>query len=139
MRFPGLVGQLEKILLSPKRVRRISADTLTNNLNTIQITKVKDIRVGDLIRLTHENWSGKHIAVIVSVSQKKLIYAHSSDATNMTQAEGPHLGEIIITNPNKDLDQQKWLEKTRDGDNYGKRCYRSEIGDSVRRLLFIEG
>ncbi len=47
LRYSGLFGKTERFLLQKNRVRRTSAETLTNDLNTIRIEKVKDIKPGE--------------------------------------------------------------------------------------------
>jgi hypothetical protein len=130
-RFPGIMGSVENLLFRNNRVRRCSAEVLTSDLNTIKISKVKDIQPGDMIRLTHPNWAGKHIAIIVEVSFDHIQYAHSSE---YTQNKGPHTARINTLFPNEGLEKQEWLESTIEGNNYGKVAYIPERGDSIRRI-----
>jgi hypothetical protein len=71
---------------------------------------------------------GRHVAIVVKAVPRQLIYAHS------TYGAGPHLGKIQILDPNQGLDSQIWLEKTRKGENYGKKYFYPQKGDGVRRL-----
>ncbi len=91
-------------------IRRFSAADLTSERNSKSILKTGEIRKGDLIALSLDNKSGKidHILIVVDVSPKKIIYAHSSTKTKVT---GPHLGEIKIANPDLALEKQNWQEK----------------------------
>ncbi len=110
--FPGFWKGLKK---APGRsvnpIRRFNAQALTCKENSIPVKKVKNIKVGDLVPLS---WQGKvdHVLVVVGVGKNEIIYAHSSQKTKIT---GPHKGRIEITDLNKGLDEQKWLEKNRDG------------------------
>lgn len=133
LRYPGLIGKLERRLLQKNRVRRSSADTLTNNLNTFPITTVAEIQEGDLIRLTPLDWRGKHVLLVVRVTPQCIFYAHSSANTKV---DGPHVSAIRITDPRGRLEDQVWLEKTKHGKNYGAETFRPENGDGVRRLRF---
>ena len=134
LRYPGILGGIERLLLSRDRVRRSSAATLTSDLNTTIIEKVKDIQLADMMRLTHSYWKGKHIAIIVDIHKKYITYAHTSE---FTKTQGPHLGKIVIVNPEKGLESQAWLETTQTGVNYGEYAFDPRRGDSVRRLKYL--
>lgn len=130
-RYPGLIGALDKMFYGFKRIRRISADILTNDLNTVPIDVVGDALPGDLLRLSTPTTKHKHVAVIVEVTSDKLVYAHSS---RYTEEAGPHLSEIQINYPEKGLDDQTWLEKTNRGDSYRDLAFKMHEGDGIRRL-----
>jgi len=132
LRYPGLLGKIERFLLQKNRVRRVSGTTLTSNLNTIKIYKVKDILPGDMLRLTHTHWSGKHPALILNLTKDEILYTHCSE---YSQKQGPHLAKIKILDPEKGLEFQDWLELTQRNENYGKYAFDPKRGDSVRRLL----
>ncbi len=122
------------MLKRKNRVRRSSAATLTSNLNSVKVEAVQDIRPGD-IRLTHVDWSGKHIAIIVATSPKTITYAHSSETT---KTQGPHFATIKILDKHKGLDAQQWSEVTQDNQAYGPFAFDPKRGDSVRRLRYLE-
>ena len=134
LRYPGLLGKIERFLLQKNRVRRSNANTLTSNLNTIKVEKVKDIQIADMIRLTHADWKGKHIAIIVGITKTYIIYAMTSEYTKI---KGSHFGKIKIVNKEKNLQEQEWEEVTKDGKNYGKDAFDPKRGDSVRRLKYL--
>ncbi len=131
LRYKGVLGYFERFLLVKNRVRRSSANTLTNDLNTIKINKVKDIELADIIRLTHSDWKGKHIAIIVDVNKKYITYAMSSEYTKI---KGAHFGRIKIIDPDKSLEKQQWEELTKKGKNYGRDEFNPKRGDAVKRL-----
>ncbi|HYD35362.1 MAG TPA: hypothetical protein VD999_04805 [Vitreimonas sp.] len=133
LRYPGWQGQLEKMILSFRRERKISAHTLTNALNTFPIEQTKDIKVGDLLRLTAEEWHGKHVALVTTVTPSTITYTHSG---LLTEKNGPHFATIKIVKPSAGLEKQHWQEKYHDGRNYGYYAYRLENGDGVRRLKY---
>jgi len=131
LRYPGIFGKIERFLLQKNRIRRSSAATLTSDLNTVKIVKVKDIKPGDMLRLTHSDWTGKHIAIIVEINKDYILYAMTSQ---YTKTQGARFGKIIILDKNKGLEAQKWSESTKKGENYGKDAFAPSRGDSVRRL-----
>lgn len=134
LRYPGILGKIERLVLQKNRVRRSSAATLTNQLNTVKIEQVKDIRPGDMIRLTHADWKGKHIIIIVALDEKFITYAMTSQYTKI---QGARFGKILIKDKNKGLEAQEWLEETKKGKNYGKDAFDPKRGDSVRRLRVL--
>ncbi len=135
LRFSGTIGRFERFLFSRNRVRKCSAEVLTNELNSFKVERVRDILPGDMIRLTHRNWMGKHIALIVNVTKDYLVYAHSSE---YTKENGPHFAKIRILSPDEGLEKQEWLEKTYNGKDYGRDAFLLDKGDSVRRLKYYE-
>ncbi len=94
----------------------------------IPVIKVKDFRLGDMIRL----WYGKHIAVIIDVNDKEIVYAHTSSLS--TKIQGAHTSLVRIIDADKPLEYQDWEEQTREGDNFGKKRFNSQKGDGVFRL-----
>jgi hypothetical protein len=134
LRYPGAIGVLERIVLRPQRVRRCSAATLTSKLNTIEIELVKDMQPGDMIRLTHADWKGKHIAIIVDVDAHYITYAAASEYTKDPDC---HLAKIEIIDSTKGLEAQNWLEQTQDNKKYVHDAYDPTRGDSVRRLKYL--
>lgn len=138
VRYPGLLGKLERTILAYKRFRRISAKTLTSPLNTTEVYAVKDIQIGDLIRISRER---DHVLIVTRITHDEndtitqVEYAHSSSVN--TQMRGPHYGYITIKDAQKGLDAQEWLENTKRNENYGKEFYRPDLGDSVRRLKVL--
>lgn len=134
LRFSGILGKIERFLLQKNRVRRSSAATLTSDLNTIKIEKVKDMKPGDLIRLTHSDWKGKHIMIIIDINKTEILYAMTSQYTKI---QGARFGKIKIKDNNKGLEAQEWLEVTKKGVNYGKDAFDPSRGDSVKRLKIL--
>lgn len=105
---------------------RTNADTLTNEQNTVTVDKLSDIRFGDLIRMD----GGRHVLIVVQVTDDMIRYAHSSD---MTKTTGVHIGRIKIENPELGLEQQHWMEKTVRGGTFREK-YDPSKGDGVFRL-----
>lgn len=128
---PGIIGSVEKTLLRFKRERRINVATLASELNSIAISTIDDIQVGDMIRLSKER---DHVLIVVNRSDSIIEYVHSS---NMTKKQGPHFATISLVNSNNGLEHQIWSESLKNGLNYGKEMYHPEIGDGVRRLKIM--
>lgn len=123
---------------------RANVKMLTSEEVTLPIEKVKDIRVGDIIRLH----GGKHVTIVIRVIRgqpkicpdgagqelgevREIEYAHSS---GLTETSGVHSGRIIITDPDFGLEKQTWQEKADKGENYGHKYYLTTLGDGVKRL-----
>jgi hypothetical protein len=136
LRYPGMVGRIERLLFSKNRVRLINGTALTSDLNTIKINKISEIKPGDLLRLTPHDWPGKHPAIIIDINRQYLTYTHSSEYSKI---QGPHFAKIKIIDSNKGLESQQWLETTYYGENYGKILFDPQRGDSARRLKCLVG
>lgn len=93
-----------------------------------QIKIIDNFQIGDMIRL----WGGKHIAIIIGINKKEILYAHSSWLS--TKIQGTHASTILIVDDEKSLDEQVWMEKTRSGENFGKKYFNPDKGDGVFRL-----
>ncbi|KKR34388.1 MAG: hypothetical protein UT63_C0002G0033 [Candidatus Gottesmanbacteria bacterium GW2011_GWC2_39_8] len=108
-------------------INRTNANTLTGSKFSQGVNKVSEINIGDLVRLM----GGTHVLIVVKKTSKYITYAHSSD--RRTKIKGVHLGKIVITDQNGDLSKQVWLEKSPEGDSFGK-YFRPGKGDSIFRL-----
>lgn len=112
---------------------RASVKMLTNNKVSVPVKVIKEIKMGDMIRLGGRT----HIVVITAIKKEKtgkikeIIYAHSSPRTKVS---GVHKARIKIKEEAAGLEKQDWLEKTRRGENYGQKYFRPEKGDGIRRL-----
>ncbi len=131
LRFPGFLGNIDKMLFNGKRYEKISAAILTSDINTISVDHVADIQIGDLIKMTHQGWEGKHVLIVADVTPSYILYTHSSE---YVETNGVHFGKIVIRDKSEDLSKQEWLEMTLNGKNYGKDAFRVDSGDTVRRL-----
>ncbi len=86
----------------------LSADTLTNLTNCIKVENINDILPGDLLRLGQN-----HLAIVTNVEKsrtkiKKITYYHST--SDYLEKHGVKKGSILITDPNKSLEKEKWDE-----------------------------
>lgn len=139
-RFPGIIGAIEKRLLSAKRERRINVRTLTSDINSREVENLQDIQIGDTIRMSG-TVPGDHILIIVGLEHNehdqltRLTYAHSSGKDTIKR--GPHTAQILINDPNQPLKQQEWQEKRTNGTTMDTR-FREDWGDQIRRLRIVD-
>lgn len=115
-----------------KGVMRVNVFSLTNDKNSVEVKKIRDIRIGDFIRFE----GGKHIAIIMRIKRNQegipveVTYAHSGRLSAIT---GVHLGRFLVKDPNLGVKDQKCLEKNREGNNYFNQ-YPKKNNVSLRRL-----
>jgi len=109
-------------------INKTDAERLTDRQYCKELKNISAIEIGDVIRL----WGGKHAAIIIQNDQKEITYAHSSWLS--TKIQGVHTSIIQIIEVQKSLRDQHWMEETRSGENFGKKYFRPEEGDSVFRL-----
>lgn len=109
---------------------RANVEMLSNNEVSLPV-ELADVRVGDMIRLN----GGKHLAIVLKLVKdgdlEKIEYAHSS---KWTKISGVHVALIKVINPINGCELQEWEEQTRDGENYGQKCFLPQKGDGIRRL-----
>jgi len=123
--IPGAEGKVIKA--------RANTRMLTDDKVSLPVEKVKEIKVGDMIRMRR----GRHVAIVLSVERnpsgiiKSIEYAHSSNAG--TKVSGVHKAAIKIVDSNKGLREQKWLERTINEESYGENIFLQE-GDGIKRL-----
>jgi hypothetical protein len=114
-------------------IMETNARMLTSLEFCIPVSNLQEVYLGDLIRMM----GGKHVAVILGYDKGKLTYIHSS---KLTQIQGVHLGQIVIGDEDKSLEQQNWLENTKQGDNLGFKHFLPDRGDGIFRLkIFTNG
>lgn len=111
---------------------RANVQMLTDEKVSFPVEKLKDIKVGDMVRLRR----GKHVAIILSIKReegqvREIEYAHSSGG--YTKISGVHSAKITIISPNADLKSQNWSELTLEEKSY-RESYYPQAGDGVKRL-----
>jgi len=109
-------------------IDKTSARMMTSTDFCTPVEEVVDFQLGDIIRL----WEGKHIAIIIDITEKEITYAHSSSLS--TKIQGVHTSVIRIIRHNGNLQKQAWEEKTRKEENFGKKHFNPKRGDGVFRL-----
>ena len=113
-------------------ISKTNVKRLTSSQYSMEITDIRDFKVGDMIRLC----GGRHAAIVIGVNQKEILYAHSSWLS--TKIQGVHTSTIQISKENKSLGEQKWEEETRSGENFGIKRFNTEKGDGVFRLKIFQ-
>jgi hypothetical protein len=121
-------------------VENIGANTLTSLENCEPITDMNKILPGDFVRLKGKVTNSHHILLITRVIKHdgfvvEVEYAHSSKYYE--DENGVKFGRIQITNLDKPMEKQNWLEIKR-GKNYTYEGYIKDIQDNgIRRLKRI--
>lgn len=129
-----------KRLLRP--IENIGADFLTSDYNCIKIEDYNEIRPLDLIRAKGKQKNAHHVAVITSVTKdesgnvKEFEYTHSHRFYE--EENGIRIGKVIITDPQKTLKDQKWIDD-KNGRNYMLEDLKVQYEDNgIRRLKILE-
>lgn len=113
-------------------ITRTNVKKLTSRQYSEEVRNIKDIRLGDMIRL----WGGKHAAIIIGNNKKEILYVHSSWLS--TKIAGIHISKIRVIDANQSLRDQVWGETTRRGENFGEKYFHPEKGDGVFRLKIFQ-
>ncbi len=119
-------------------IQNLPADILTNNDNTIPID-LKNVEIGDLIRLKGLK-QGDHICMVIDILKKDgkkiLEYIHSTP--HYGKNSGIKKGIIVITDEEKGLEEQKWLELDENNICWTLKEYLKDQEDNgIRRLKFF--
>lgn len=109
-------------------INKTNVERLTSDEYSRRVSDMRNYKIGDVIRL----WGGKHAAIIINNNKKEILYAHSSWLS--TKIQGVHTSRIQIIDEGKTLEEQRWMEETRKGENFGQKYFNSEKGDGVFRL-----
>lgn len=121
-------------------IENISADILTNKSNAERV-ELKDIKIGDLIRLKGLQ-RGDHVALVTEVSKEEgklqsFKYVHSSP--HYGSENGIRIGEVEITDMSKELKDQKWKEVDENGICWTLKELEKDYQDNgLRRLKFVK-
>lgn len=105
-------GFWKNIAVSFRPVENISANLLTNDKNSIEITELKDILPGDMLR----TWDGGHVMIIIEVGFTKkgmptyFRFVHSSTYSDDGKEGGVREGYVVISNPKESLLKQSWVD-----------------------------
>ena len=130
--FMGRIG----FLLKP--VEKLGAEIMSNEENAVPV-KTKDVKPLDVIRMKWKKKNSHHILLIVGVEKNdkdevtKIEYAHS--IPKFGDKSGVKFGEIEITDQEKDLKDQNWLEEDENGVKHTYEGYMIQVEDNgIRRL-----
>lgn len=124
-----------KRLIRP--VENIGANTITSLQNTIPITKFDDVLPGDFIRSKGKVKNSHHISLITKVIKvdghvKEVEYVHST--RHFASQNGVRYGKIRITNADKPLSEQNWIEGGRKVNSTLQGFKNMEEDNGIRRL-----
>lgn len=113
----------------------VSANNLTSNDNCVPIYKIDSVQPGDMIR-----FGSLHVVVVTEVEKEgdvvtSITYCHST--SSYFEQYGVRIGKIRITEPDKDLEKQEWLEVYRGKDSTKKDYLKSGVSDRGFRRLRI--
>ncbi len=107
---------------------------LASNEFTVPIKDIKDIKTGDMI-IFHKGSEEDiaHILLVQNATKDKITYIQS---TSQGEDDGVKKNTIIITDPEKGLESQKWTEVFPDGTKRVQ-YFNTNSGDGVRRLKVL--
>jgi len=102
-----------KIISKMRPVENINVLTYFNNKNTTEIKNLNDIKSGDLIILLETKILDRnHIILIIDKNNDKIEYVHATRwISEGKYNHGVRRGEIKITDKNKGILEQTWIEK----------------------------
>ena len=113
-------------------IRVVGVKHLCSPETAVRVSRLDEMRPGDMIRLTGA--TGDHMGVIVEVLTDRLIWAQSGRAFNADGSydlRGVEYEDIMWVNPEADLDQQAWSHD---------KSYQPKNGlDGVWRLKVLDG
>jgi hypothetical protein len=121
---------MARFILRP--IVNLSAKDLTSSINTIAVS-LHDIQPGDLLKV-----GVNHVALVTDVYYKdkttvnRISYAHST--SDYQDAHGVRFGDIEITNKDKGLEKQNWLEIYRNKNWMKKDYLEAKNKRGIRRL-----
>lgn len=131
----GVIASL-KYYLRP--VEKLGAEVITNAENCITID-LQDVKTGDLIRSKAKKTNAHHIMIVTTVKRNQdgavtaLTYTHSSPYYG--DRNGVKEGEILVSDQNKPLWEQTWLEKDEHGVNHTYEGFMVNVEDNGLRRL----
>ncbi len=135
-------GFLRKLIIQLRPVENISVKVLADEKNS-QLVEIKDIEPGDIIIMIKTGLQHKlnHVLLIhqVDFENKKIQTVHYTHAIQW-QIDGKYnhsvrQGIIEITDENKPLIKQKWIEQNRSGENnYTLNHAKRSKAFSIRRI-----
>lgn len=108
---------LSKLKLRLRSAENIGADLITNENNTKKIS-INEVLPGDLVRSKGSKNNIDHVLIVTEVAKVDgkttwLKYTHSTNYYG--KSNGVREAKIEISNPEKELKDQNWLEKDKDG------------------------
>ncbi len=136
---PGFLGQ---IICSFRPVENCDTETFANHTNSRKID-IKEVLPGDIITMIGDktNKERNHILIVKEVHYldnlpKQIIYSHSvaypEDGLYKT---GPRQGSIEISDTNRPITEQNWIEENHQGENNKLYIRAKNSQTDIRRLI----
>lgn len=130
-----------KILYPFKYAQLTDSFALTSEHNATKI-EIKDLIPGDLVRLRGAR-RGDHILIVYEVEYNEnripLKFTYVASSPHYGDKHGVKFGEVIITDINGELKDQKWNENDEKGINWTYKGLLNEYEDNgLRRLNFYK-
>ncbi len=128
-------GIYRRLVAKLRPIENIGISTLADDANTMRITRLNAIESGDMITMlkTGPNKKRDHILLITDIENKVIKYVHARAwSSEGKYGHGVMIGQIKITDPNKNLLEQEWEELRKIGEENetyleAKRAERLEI------------
>jgi len=142
-KLPNQKGFIRNLMYRLKPVEKLGAEIITNSTNSKKI-EINEVKPGDVVRLKWKKKNSHHILLIEEVHRdendkvKLIKYVHSIPFYG--DDSGIKRGEIEITDINKPLEKQHWLETDENGVNHVLEGYLIQLKDNgLRRIKALEG
>jgi len=113
LKFPNIKNPFRKLILKLRTVESTNVKIFAHEENSIKI-EINNIQAGDLIIMLSSGPSHDrdHIVLITGVENSIIYYAHSFQWTaDGKYNHGVRTGKIKITDINKNLIDQQWIEQ----------------------------
>ena len=114
LKFPFIKNPFRKLLTILRPVESAGVRTVCHEQNCVTIDKIEQIQPGDLIAIIGggEKQDHNHVLIVHEVANDKIKYTHSMQwLSDGEYNHGVRQSEIQITDKNKDLLEQSWLEQ----------------------------
>jgi hypothetical protein len=137
LKVPG-GGFYSRLRYKLRPVEQLGANTITGDINSDPVS-LNDVRPGDVIRSKWKKTDTHHIQLISRVVKDDngnttlIEYTHSTPYYG--KANGVKTGEIRITDLNKTLKEQEWLEKDEHGVNFSYEGFLNNVEDNGLRRV----
>ena len=109
-------------------INKTDSKTLTSQVYCRKIQFLGEAKILDMIRINNS----RHVALITDVTEDIITYIHS--ASRLTSKQGVHIGKIKLIDKSKLLENQDFQEKTKNGENFGRKYIHVQQGDGIYRL-----
>lgn len=140
-KFPFAHGVVGRIRSAIRPIENIDVKTFAHDENS-KVVEISDVKIGDIITMTKSEEQGvrDHILIINKIDfennlPKTIYYAHSvAWPTDGEYGSGIHEGKIEITNPEKSIVEQHWIELGKTGEENYTHARAKKSVTELRRL-----